>query len=98
MFKKILIANRGEIARRIAQSAQHLGIQTVALTDRITPPEYLSKVIDEFIHVEEETPALYLNPQKMINSPSLRDVTASILDLGFSLKTLVLQHRCSSLA
>lgn len=65
-MKRLFIANRGEIARRIAHSAQHLGIQVVALTDRSTPPEYLSKVVDEFVHVDHESPALYLNPAKMI--------------------------------
>ena len=31
MFKKILIANRGEIAVRIAKTAAQMGIQTVAV-------------------------------------------------------------------
>ena len=31
MFKKILIANRGEIALRIIQACRELGIQTVAV-------------------------------------------------------------------
>ncbi|RZI92462.1 MAG: hypothetical protein EOP39_32140, partial [Rubrivivax sp.] len=31
MFKKILIANRGEIACRVAATAKRLGIQTVAV-------------------------------------------------------------------
>ena len=31
MFTKILIANRGEIARRINRTAQAMGIQTVAV-------------------------------------------------------------------
>ena len=31
MFKKILIANRGEIACRVIESAKRMGIQTVAL-------------------------------------------------------------------
>ena len=31
MFKKLLVANRGEIAIRIIRSAQELGIRTVAV-------------------------------------------------------------------
>ncbi|MFN5177108.1 biotin carboxylase N-terminal domain-containing protein, partial [Limnohabitans sp.] len=31
MFKKILIANRGEIACRVAATARRMGIQTVAV-------------------------------------------------------------------
>ena len=31
MFKKILIANRGEIACRVIQTARRMGIQTVAV-------------------------------------------------------------------
>ena len=31
MFKKILIANRGEIACRVAATARGLGIKTVAM-------------------------------------------------------------------
>jgi len=31
MFKKILIANRGEIACRVIKTARRMGIQTVAV-------------------------------------------------------------------
>ena len=31
MFRKILIANRGEIACRVARTAQRMGIRTVAV-------------------------------------------------------------------
>ena len=34
MFKKLLVANRGEIAIRIMRSAQELGIKTVAIYSR----------------------------------------------------------------
>ncbi|NBQ52624.1 MAG: hypothetical protein EBU49_03460, partial [Proteobacteria bacterium] len=44
LCKRLFIANRGEIARRIALTAQRLGIETVALTDRVTPPAYLADV------------------------------------------------------
>ena len=40
MFRKILIANRGEIARRIVRTAKRMGIASVAVysdADRFTP-------------------------------------------------------------
>lgn len=65
-IKRIFIANRGEIARRIAQTARKLGIETVALTDRPVPPAYLADIVTKFIHVKEETTQVYLNPDLMI--------------------------------
>ncbi|MDE2358924.1 MAG: hypothetical protein KGL70_06010, partial [Betaproteobacteria bacterium] len=37
MFDRILIANRGEIACRIARSARRLGIETVAVYSDADP-------------------------------------------------------------
>jgi acetyl/propionyl-CoA carboxylase alpha subunit len=37
MFTKILIANRGEIACRVAATARRMGIKTVAVYSKRTP-------------------------------------------------------------
>jgi acetyl/propionyl-CoA carboxylase alpha subunit len=64
--KRIFIANRGEIARRIASSAKQMGIESVVITDQQTPPAFLQKVVTDFIIVEQEDTSLYLNSSKMI--------------------------------
>ena len=50
-LKRLFIANRGEIARRIALTARRLGIETVVLTDRTPPPEYLLGIVSHFVQV-----------------------------------------------
>jgi acetyl/propionyl-CoA carboxylase alpha subunit len=65
-IKRLFIANRGEIARRIALTAQRLGIETVAITDRVTPPAFLADVVTHLHRVPEETTALYLDAATMI--------------------------------
>ena len=37
-FSALLIANRGEIAIRVARAASDLGIRTVAFIPKMTPP------------------------------------------------------------
>jgi len=47
MFKKILIANRGEIACRIAHSAKRLGISTVGVFSEADRYAKHAQVVDE---------------------------------------------------
>lgn len=49
MFKKILIANRGEIACRIIKTAKKLGIQTVAVYSEADCDAYHVKLADESV-------------------------------------------------
>ena len=65
-LKRLFIANRGEIARRIALTARRLGIETVVLTDRTPPPEYLLGIVSHFVQVANESPALYLDANFML--------------------------------
>lgn len=53
MFEKILIANRGEIAVRIMQTAKKMGIRTVAV---------YSEADTNALHVREADEAVYIGP------------------------------------
>ena len=51
MFKKILIANRGEIACRVIKTARKMGIQTVALYSDADAQALHVKMADEAVHI-----------------------------------------------
>ncbi len=65
-MSRIFIANRGEIARRIAVTARRMGIESVVISDREYPPAYLSEVVSQIYHVADESPAIYLNIEQML--------------------------------
>ena len=51
MFKKILIANRGEIACRVIKTARRMGIQTVAIYSDADRKALHVKMADEAVHI-----------------------------------------------
>ena len=59
MFKKILIANRGEIACRVIKTARKMGIATVAV---------YSDADREAIHVEMADEAVHIGPAAAVQS------------------------------
>jgi len=59
MFKKILIANRGEIAVRIIQTCRTMGIKTVAI---------YSEADTSALHVKEADEAVYVGPSPSVKS------------------------------
>ena len=56
MFKKILIANRGEIACRVAATARKLGIQTVAVYSDADASAKHVLACDEAVHIGPSSP------------------------------------------
>ena len=51
MFKKILIANRGEIACRVIKSARKMGIKTVAVYSDADRNALHVQMADEAVHI-----------------------------------------------
>ena len=51
MFKKILIANRGEIACRIIKTARRMGIATVAVYSDADARAPFVRMADEAVHI-----------------------------------------------
>ncbi|SFN58627.1 biotin carboxylase N-terminal domain-containing protein, partial [Variovorax sp. OV329] len=56
MFKKILIANRGEIACRVAATASRMAIQTVAVYSDADAHANHVRACDEAIHLGGSAP------------------------------------------
>ena len=62
MFKKILIANRGEIAVRIIRACKEWGIQTVAVHSNVDKNSMHVRLADESVCIGSHQPASsYLN-------------------------------------
>jgi len=69
IFKKVLIANRGEIAVRIIKACQEMGIRTVAVYSEVDRHAPHVQIADESINLGDPTPSeSYLNIPKIIQS------------------------------
>ncbi|MES2687658.1 MAG: acetyl/propionyl/methylcrotonyl-CoA carboxylase subunit alpha [Pseudomonadota bacterium] len=84
MFKKILIANRGEIACRVAATARRMAIQTVAVySDADADAKHVS-VCDEAIHIGGSAPKdSYLRWEKIIAAAKATGAEAIHPGYGF---------------
>jgi len=67
LIKKILIANRGEIAVRIARACAEMGIRSVAVHSEADRFALHVKRADEAHSLGDDPLAGYLNPRKLVN-------------------------------
>ncbi|MEJ6605379.1 MAG: acetyl/propionyl/methylcrotonyl-CoA carboxylase subunit alpha [Burkholderiaceae bacterium] len=84
MFTKILIANRGEIACRVAATAKRLGIQTVAVYGDADAEAMHVKACDEAVHIGGSAPAQsYLQWQRILDAARATGAQAVHPGYGF---------------
>ena len=84
MIKKILIANRGEIALRIIRACRELGIKTVAVYSKADELSLHTKFADEAICIgPNESSKSYLNIPSILAAVELTDADAIHPGYGF---------------
>ena len=84
MFKKILVANRGEIAVRIIRACKELNIPTVAIHSDVDKKSMHVKLADESVCVGPYQPAnSYLNIPAIMSAIELTNSEAVHPGYGF---------------
>ena len=84
MFKKILIANRGEIAVRIHRACQEMGIRTVAIHSEADEDALHVKLADESVCIGPASAAKsYLNIPAILSAAEITDAEAIHPGFGF---------------
>ena len=84
MFKKILVANRGEIALRIIRACRELNIETVAVYSKADDLSIHKKYADEAICIgPSDSSRSYLNIPSIISAAELTNADAIHPGYGF---------------
>ncbi len=84
MFKKILIANRGEIAIRIIRACREMGIETVAVFSTADREALHVQMADEAVCIGPPSPYdSYLNIKNIISAAALTSCEAIHPGFGF---------------
>jgi 3-methylcrotonyl-CoA carboxylase alpha subunit len=84
MFKKILIANRGEIACRVAATARSMGIATVAVYSDADADAMHVQACDEAVHIGPASPReSYLRADRILGAAQVTGAEAIHPGYGF---------------
>src|SRR5919199_569136 len=97
MFKKILIANRGEVALRIIFACRELGIKTVAIYSEADESSLHVRFADEDICIGPPRSAdSYLNVPAVISAPEVTGAGAIPPGYGFLSESAYLAEVCEA--
>ena len=97
MFKKILIANRGEIAIRIIRACKELGIQTIAVYSDADKDALHAQQADEAIHIGPAAPKeSYLNADVLIRAALNSNADAIHPGYGFLSENALFAEKVAS--
>ncbi len=84
MFKKILIANRGEIALRVIRACREMGIKTVAVHSEADEESLHVRFADEDVCIGPPSPSQsYLDPKRIIAAAEVTNADAIHPGYGF---------------
>ncbi|HII72694.1 TPA: ATP-grasp domain-containing protein [Candidatus Woesearchaeota archaeon] len=83
-FRKILIANRGEIVLRVINTCKNLGINTVAVYTKGDKNKLIESAADRYVRIQGDSIcSTYLNINKIINIAKQHKVDAIHPGYGF---------------
>ena len=97
MFKKVLIANRGEIALRIIRACKELGIATVAIYSEADRNSLHVRFADEDVCIGPAKPfESYLDPRRVISAAEVTNADAIHPGYGFLAENADFAEICES--
>ncbi len=95
MFKKLLVANRGEIAIRIMRSAQELGIRTVAVYEETDKTAMHIMKSDEAVCIGAGPRKDYLDIDRIIQAAKATGADAVHPGYGFLAENPLFSKKCT---
>ena len=97
MIKKILIANRGEIALRIVRACRELGIHTLAVYSEADEQSLHVQLADEAICIGPASGSeSYLRADRILSAAEIGDIDAIHPGYGFLSENAEFAEQCES--